>query len=501
MTLIQPIQQLKLGETTTVALDQPQQKQSQAALLLANYASVVQGAVHHQLGASLGSRGLGASQFPLPSLPPSDCPYDPFSLPSDQPHTRDGSGYIDRLKDFIDWVDNNPQDATARLYLMAYIGTLSQAGKINGEVIDLLDDKDGSTGINIIQLISLSLGEGMAYAFFRGYNGQTGQAGAAAWLADTEAFLNGLGGKGNEFSHDMLNSIAGYITILPQFAIDHKDGVWDFGNVTYNWNDPGDQYYIDQIIANEGVDSYFDGFSLSKFLRQWRLQALGDLLRIFKNPEIAISLWLVQAYDNQFQGEEGGLADTTSTLTQLTNNVATPLLTYAKKFGQINANDAQAFVKLLFNGTNLINLFYQTDTIADNWNTNVVQVFANTSVTFTDSQGNQVTDNLLNVMTQGTDPKTGKPYTPGDIAAALNSLNPAPGGASSVPIPGYQAIVNAMEQAGALVTGISKTTATQSSTVANVDGEVIKLGHSFVDPTGGGLVQMMNQIVQNFISR
>lgn len=465
-----------------------------------------------QLGSSSHQASLGSS-WPNPA-PPSGAP-SPVIQSNDATNIW-GTGYLDQLAQFISYLKNNPNDPRGLQNFMQFVANLAAAGDMTSDVVATLNE----AGAN--QLLQIGIIQGMETAFFSGYNGQNGQAGAQAYLNDLISNLSGFP-QGDSFIQFMTTIAQGQLAVLPFFTSDHTaangDLIWTFNGVTYDWSNPtqfgDDQNMISQIINNQGItgdpNSAYDNLDLNSFLRDYRLRALIQLLQEFAgHPEIAICLWTMTVYDNQFQSEQGGLASTTNLLTTLTNSDATPLLTLAQKMGTLTDSDATQFEDLFFNTTNLINLEGQTESIASQWNANVYQIVGGiSSLNLQVTVGGQSVTvpssvTLLQVMTGATVQINGQNYTftLHDLTNALNGffVPPPSGGTTPSTSPGYQTILDALQQGGSLITGTSKTVATALSTVANTDNEVIKFGHSVVDPTGGGLIQLQNKIIDNQIS-
>lgn len=443
-----------------------------------------------------------SASMPIPNFGGGGAPSP--ALPSGNGSTTEGAnGYLDKLEQMLDYVANHRTDPSGPINLMAYLVNLSNAGVLNNPDVQAV-----LQGWNINGLIGYAMMEGAMSAFFFGYsNYAQGGDSMNAYISDV---LSALGGSSDPTLSAMYNAMNQFNTnSAAKFIAAHQNGsdlYWTIGNIKYDWTNPqgDDQYFIEQLIGttqNSGgsYQQYFDGLDNGNGLnlaeRNYRVTALEELLAKYKNPEIVITLWLMMAYDQTFQGQEGGLSDTTNYLTKVTNNYATPLLTDAQSIGSMTDDQAADFVETLYNGTNLVNLLPQTSTIAAQWQKNVFNTIYNLSVPNTPAGSTlgTVMDAYL------ANPTAANKH---QLALALDGLNqPAAGSTDPSTRPGFQTVINALTQGGALVTGTSKTVDTQVSTVANVDDQVVKLGSSLTSATGGGFVQLMMQIVQNQISK
>ncbi len=93
----------------------------------------------------------------------------------------------------------------------------------------------------------------------------------------------------------------------------------------YDWTNPNihldptdtnnvynDQYYIAQIIGNMGPDGTPSNFNKAMDLdidgiqRDYRVSALQELLAEYKDPIIAITIWIMTAWDDHFQSQQSG---------------------------------------------------------------------------------------------------------------------------------------------------------------------------------------------------
>lgn len=450
-------------------------------------------------------RDSSGDPLPMPNPPPSGnsggAP-DP-SVPSGSGTNEGADGYIDKLEQFFEYITNNPNDPSGPINLMAYLVNLSNAGLLDNPAVQSV-----LQGWNVNGLITSAMSQAVMEAFFYGYqNNAPGPDSMNAYIASVEGAL-GWGASKDPILNSMYNVMHYFDT--DDFTKDHYKGtdlVWTVGGITYNWsNSQGDdKFFIEQLIGSGAglsqnfYQNYLNSLNSTNGInsaeRNYRLSALQELLAEYKNPEIVISLWIMMAYDQTFQGQEGGLANTTNLLTNVTNNYATPLLTDAQSIGpNMTSDQAVDFVKTLYNGTNLINILPQTSTIAGQWQNNVFDAIYNLPVPSAPSPGT-----LGSIM----DAYLANPSSPGALDAltnALRGLDNPPAGSSPSTRPNYQTVINALTQGGALVTGTSKIVSTQLSTVANVDDQVVKLGSSMTSSTGGGFAQLMMQIVQNQIS-
>lgn len=485
---------------------------------LPTHDSVVSPPPHSGGIAAAAQGGIKEDAPPAPCLPPGGAPAP--VQPSGTLTNANLTGVLDQLEKLLEYISNNPNDPSGPINLMISLMNLGPDALNNPSVKSLLD------GWNVMGIIDFAMYMGAESAFFFGYQNSSNN-GATGLQEYVTAMLGALGGgtASNPYLAAMYNQLNSFD--VATFISNHTNKNGDIGifvpdknGIFYDWTNPSaggdDQYFIEQLTATmEGqapYSTYFQNLGQNNGIdfaeRNYRLTALQQLLAEFQNPEIVITLWIMMAYDQTFQGQEGGLATTTNLLTNITNNYATPLLNFAKQFyqpapvgailppGTLSPSDARTFAQDFMNAENLINILPQTSSFAQNWTDNVYNLIGNTQVTFIKQGATQpTTTTLLNVFTNGDGT-----YTDTDVATALNSLNQAPFGTDPTTSPAYQSIVNALTQGGALVTGTSKTVSTQISTVSNVDDQVVKLGSSMTSSTGGGFAQLMMQIVQNQIS-
>jgi hypothetical protein len=463
---------------------------------------------------SLGSSG-GVS-FPQPNVPfPANnppCPLDP-SVPAGENSWSNNGGYLGKLNAFIQWICNHPADLQAKMNFTQYLFNLQAAGDMQpgSDVMNVLNQSPEILNSLMPQMID----QFTEWTFFNG----GGPGGAQTYLNQILSAVSAADPSGNNpYLQALSNRASQWLNnYLPTFTAEHYDAnsnayYWTItaqngATYTYNFNNPNfgdDSDVIDSLIENysyqdsTGNPNPFEmqfnqnGGGLNSFIRNYRLSALEALLKKYKNPEIAISLWMMQAYDQQFQGTEGGLADTTNVLTSMTNNYATPLLSMLGSLGQWSTSDAAKFINMFMNGTTLINGQQQTSSgLSGPWNNNVFNAIWNTPLPASAGPYTTVGQALQ-------DYSEGK-LDLGTITGYFNTIN-YQDPTNPTPNVGYQAMISALQSGGALLTGTSKTISTELSTVANLDNEVIKYGHSVVDPNGGGLVQLMNKIIDSQIS-
>ncbi len=290
-------------------------------------------------------------------------------------------------------------------------------------------------------------------------------------------------------------------------SIKKGDLIWvsDDTGAIYDFSNPDDKQIINTLINYSGFmgapDSWPNEININELLKEYRVAALDDVIASTKNP-ILIFLLFITIMDGQFQGQQGGLANTTQIDTHLTNKYATPLTNLANLFGNLSGksgyDNAQKFKNLFYEAEDEISSTDQARSFAGQWKSSVFDFIKDLSVTIK-VDGKDVQASLGDIMS-GATTKDGHKFDGNDLVNALNSFGanpPSPSGdPSPVPTTG-QGIINAITQGGGLITGASKAINTQLSVVADTDNEVIKLGQSAVGPTGGGLVQMDQKFIDN----
>jgi hypothetical protein len=443
---------------------------------------------------SLGSSAPSLGDLPLPPVDPSGCP-DPSNFDPNHETTIDGNGYLDRLRDFIAYIKQNPSDPNALQKFMQFIANCSNTKDASGKcIIDDMQPTLDDAGTQ--DLLMLAVTENMEIAFFMGDN--NGENGARTFLTN---FITALGQiPPNKYIQKMIDAASGQLVMLSQFTKDHTDAqgnlIWDassFGtpNRVYTW--PADKDMIKQIMFTQyngsGSVPWFPDLDLDQFEKDYRMRALIQLLEEFKNPEIAIMLWVMTVFDKQSQGQEGGLASTTNLLTNMTNQYATPLLQLLKNLESQTPDKDQAadFVKRLADITNLLNMEQQTGSISKSWNDNTYTAIRSVTIPSGTYQGKTLGDVM--------DDCLGGKMKSDDVAAVFATFYPQSQGGGGTTSPQFEAMSSAIQSGGALITGTSKTVSAQVQTVANTDNEIVKLGHSVADPSGGGLMQLMQKIL------
>lgn len=454
------------------------------------------------------------------------------SIPSDNETAFDGSGYIDKLKNGIAKITAT-QDPQVIQGVLAYIINLTsgQDPKINvADVESFIDNNlNGSNGF--VQTAAL---QGVEAAFFLGYTNTdgvtaSGETGAQNYINDMIASLGGPNATStSKYANQMILSLEGLNTLLPQFTDDHTDAngnlIWTYGGsssgsgVTYTWNTNGDpttpnndNFYIWNIIKGNGpqgtpnplFSDLASNFGTMQY--NWRMIALQQLLISFKDPSIALSLWMTSAYDNQYQSNIYQLATTTNSLTLQTNSFATPLLQEINGFSSIDATGAKTFVSTLLNWNTYVTTNVNSSSIASSLQTNTIGAILNTNIddpASTTTPKGQIT--LVSFLQNISNGVSGYTYT--TLATSLSALTAAPtsttsGGTTTLSnssSPSYLAMVNAAQAGGQLVTETSKTTATQLQQISDLDNAVIKFGSSMADPVNGsGPLALQAKIVAN----
>lgn len=464
---------------------------------------------YSQPSSSYSTNQTGGS-VPSPSIPDSGCPN--ASWPGDQETNINGTGYLDKLNQFLLYIAYHPDDSTATMNFMAYLATLQQNGVLNTpDVQSLLN----SSGILSSPNFTAMVQQAVLNSMFYGYDGQNGVAGATNFINAVDGVLNPLAG-GSSIISQMQGLFQGQLNMMWSLEQTYGfanggTGQFQIGNMIYSWDNGDDQQYIIDYINNispSGTPNpFYKNFNPNNgFERTYRMIVFNQLLSEYKDPSIVLCLFLMMTNDQQTMAQEGGLADTVNQMDAFTNNYSTPMLTLAQNFGSLTTSQAQQFVDDLYNGTNEMNMRNAYSGLASTWNTNVYGTITEQQVTITPnvSSAAPVTTSLGNLMT-GT-PITitvngqSEQYTPTitDVTNALNSLNQKPSSPTNPSTNGaYQGIVNALQQAGSLTTNPVQTLTTQIATATQNDQQYLAFGAMITSPTGGGSVQMENSIVQN----
>ncbi len=472
-----------------------------------NVLSAMHGHVVDLLSSTVGKsapvHGVGASR-PTVSTPA----YDP------------NGGYMDNLANLIENIQNSPNDPQNVLAFIDYL----TSGKVdlNNPDVQKLLQQFGVTGTMIGQMMQ----ECILYNYYMPTSGNIndnppGLAGAQNYINNILSQLQGMP------SSPIAQEISSGIGAFNLTAWDNKyhvmiDGqyeyVWNIPNTdgsgTYQqlmWNNPAgdgeDNFMIMELIGNCQLPGQavtqnpyvMKSDAFADFMRDYRVNALNTIWAETKNPQILL-MYFMTLYDNDYQSQESGLGNTTNLLTGATNNYANQLLTIATNFGNggVGAEQAKNFVRLLMSGTTLMNMENQTQGIAGNWQTNVFNATMNVQVSLDGGKTFQSLGGIVQAYLK--DPSYGDAPL-NNLVTALNSLNPPPSGSSPTYNPGYQSMLSALQTGGSLVTGTSKMVNTQLSTVSSLDSQVIKLGSATAASDGGGFMQMLLAIINNFQSR
>jgi hypothetical protein len=359
--------------------------------------------------------------------------------------------------------------------------------------------------LNFTGLLDFAMSKVAAMAYFT----DGGAAGADAFLASIEAMIPAANPPNpNDPFQALRNDAIFYQQNMQQFDSQHSTGnpptyYWDYNNgvITTRYTWPQDSSMIWTLIM--GSNGMFPGssqgsqpisFNYGDFMREYRENMLNTLLEKFKaDPMVAVTLFIMMAYQNQFQFEIQGFGSTLNTLNGASTSIG-DLLTDAKNIGAMTPQQAAQFLSQLTDITNQLQLQNGTQPIASNWNQNVYGQIMNTQVTFTNSAGAKVTETIAQVYASGNS---------SDMASALNSLNPqvTSGSQPPSPNPGYQSLLNALQTAGALTTQVSQGVQFQISSLSNTIQQLLGVMGNATSQQGGGFTTLFNALVQNQISR
>jgi hypothetical protein len=454
-----------------------------------------------QATAPKGNVGASAPQAPVSDTPP----YNPFN----------GGGSIDQLATWLETISNNPNDPSTIQGFLKFL--LSGTVNLNDPQVQALLQKFGF-GPNMIQSMIV---ECIQDAYFTGSGGPGGGLQAAqTFIANLTNELNGM--PANPYSQQMLGALSGFdLTDFNNTHFVNGQYVWSIlnpdGSGTMEqlvWtNDPTadqtDNFMITELIGNCQSSNggpvtpnpyAMDAGALADFMRTYRTNAIETFWSQTKNLGLLV-MYFMMMYDNDYQSQEGGLANTTNMLTGATNNYASPLLAAVQAFGTLPQGPAGLpqvlnFIHLLTSSTVLINMESQTQGFSSNWNSNVYNAIMNAQVS-PGTGGTAPLSQFIDAYMKNPQ-STGAQY---DLVAAFNSLNPPPSGTSPSVNPGYQSVLSALQTGGGLITGTSKMVNTELTTVSNLDNQVIKLGNAVAASDGGGIMQMIMAIINNFASR
>jgi hypothetical protein len=467
-------------------------------------------------------------RLPAPVLPESGAPKPPVS------YAGVGSVGLKGIKDYyaqiLQYIHAHPGDIKAMQYLMQFLVDVSNVykGNIPKNVTDILD-AGHDQGAGALDAIASMIPRLAKYSFFTGYEGTNGAAGMTAYIAAMKNALSGASGKSSPYLTAMSGIIDRMISqqFVAQYTASHTNATGGLcynefiegaaGQPpimkTYNWDNSGDdpeatmtsQQYILGILNNQAPTTLIgpDPFNvaldsqMSTIDATYRVSALADLLAQYKDPLIAITLWIMQVYDNQYQTEEGGLNETTDDLTTMTNDIATRLSTLAQSIGQnadgsprMTQDQVKAFADTLADGSTLMDSMYQMNGIESSWDNNVFKDMCGIKI---DPNSTKYPQGItVGQLLFGNDPTTGKPFTPAQQAQYLCMLNPAPPSTSFIPPgptppgptppgpppaslnQGYQEIVGDLQQAGSLITGRSKVVSLELQQTSDCDSQDIK---------------------------
>lgn len=482
-----------------------------------------------------------------PVLPPTGAP----AVPDFTTSAASGVG-LKGVKDYyaklLEYLHAHPGDITAMQYMMDFLVQISNLykGNIPADIQQILDG--GSSGHSgALDAIASMLPRLAQYAFFAGY-GDSSFNGIHAMQGYVDDMLDRLGGASNTKYTAAMKSLLqskfdrSHIQFYANQHTDAKTGrlYYQVGSSNdilqptfYYWDNKdssgqplpdGDtmtsQYFITQIINYQNPDGSTtpDPFNvgldsdLNEIESTYRVSALSDLLAQYKgDPLTAITLWIMQVYDNQYQSQESGLNETTDDLTNMTNEIATRLSTLAQNIGftgydpvtgapngqKMTGAEAEEFARTLSNGSVLMNSMYQLNGISSSWDNNVFKDICDIKLSdpcALDAQGRGMGHPAyplnhfpatVGQLLYGTAPDTGLPYTSDEKATFLSTMNLAPPPVPTTTPPGYnyptapslsqgyQQTVGDLQQAGSLITGRSKTVSLQLQQVSDCDSQDI----------------------------
>jgi len=482
---------------------------------------------------------------PAPILPTPVLPNSGATPPPAYDFPEGGSVGLKGLKDYyaqmLEYLHAHPGDIRAMQDLMEFLVKITNfyKGNIPADVSAILaGGPSGNSGaITAINSIIPRLAQ---YAFFAGYGSEKNN-GASAMMKYVNDMITTLGqASGGPFTAAMKAALTKQKAMVPYFAEAHTDAK---GRLFYTQNMPGTAYsatyywdncddsgkpidngtmtsqqFITQIINNQNPDdgTTADPFNtgldsdINSIESTYRVSALQDLLAKYKDPLTAITLWIMQVYDNQYQTQEGGLNETTDDLTQMTNDIATRLSTLAQHIGftgvdkttgmptgqMMTADEVKNFARTLANGSTSMDSLYQMAGISSQWDKDVFQDICgitltdpinpkNGQPTYEDPKKPPHFPKTVGQLLYGNAPDTGKPYTPDEKATYLCTLNmgPPPVSPTGETLPvnppaslnqGYQEIIGNLQQAGSLITGRSKVVSLQLQQTSDCDSQDIK---------------------------
>ena len=431
----------------------------------------------------------------------------PTSDPTNDPYSPSG-GYVDQLAHLIEDVENNPNDPNAVASLVNFLRNMPDSEANDPTVVSMLKELNIQNSTGSADNLQNMINEMIELAYVQG-----GQAAAQELIQKLST-----GPFSNSTYAEVIGSRASSFD-LAQFAQEHTDAngnfIWTIpnpngsGTITYTWdpNNAGsfDNFAIMQIIGNQTVEPYSGygnngtnpyvqgGFNIAQFMQQYRIQGINQIWNQTHNLGLLV-MYLMSTYDNDYQSQQGGLANTTNLLSDSTNNVANPLLTIAQSIGTMtDPTQAAEFAKLIAGGAAIFGMAPQLSgngtTVAQDWVNNVLTPIAKLGGMESGQTIGQDIQDVLN----------GKAGASQLLMEDLNALNPQD--QQPQPNTGFQTIISAIQSGSGEITGTSKTVSTQLSLVTNQDTQVLKLGSSMATADGGGWVQLINQIINNQISR
>ena len=476
--------------------------QTQSIELAKKSAHITSLALVYALTAAAGAKDLFTAANSKAASVKKAAPVDPANT--------DTTDYAAQLQALIAAYGMDPTNMAKGLALIEFIITLSQKGLLSGStpesqtLIKMLNSADVTDLLNV-------LGNEAALAYASG-----GDAGAMAFLTKILNLINAVPAKND---NSFLDQIKANITLLmngdhygdknfvpPNFYIDPKTGHLMYtspitGQV-YDCTNPTDLAIIQMLISASGSSTFpnpfWKNFKWGGEERAYMLDTLDAMLKQYGTGAIMMIIaYILNAKDQEFQDQMSGYANTTNDLDDLTNQYITPLETLWANVGNWSPQDATTFFKDLTAATEIIGSTPGMQGFSSTWMNSVFGQITGTSITWKDSSGDSHTDTIAGILAGI---KTGK-YTSQDLAAAINSLNPAPSGSTPPqPNPAYQMINNALMEGGGLVTQQSKMIGTLAAAVSNMDDQCIKLFAGFVDKSGSGLVALIFNIINNFKS-
>lgn len=448
-------------------------------------------------------------------------PLDP-SVPSNANSADNSSpGWLNKLQEFILKMSQDPNNIALGQNFLQYIMNLTQAGDLSNNNPYGQQANELLQSANVQTLIVQLIDQNAYLSYFQGFNGQQGDAGANEWINNLQNLLNGLGSSNpftqamsnelNHLSQSVFNNPIGNGSSFDQAHLKNGQYYWTVTlpngqTVTYYWNpgavpgsDPNGQEMIYQQIANSTIGSplgpnpFWDNFSVNEFESEYRRNLLNTLLANYKDPTIAIVLFILMSNDDTLQNQLQGQANTTTALTDMTNLYITPLTEF---FSGVNGSTTDDQVQAMINELNdadvSVNSQNCTGPIAKSFDQNTYQAIMNTVV------GGALGPNA----TIGDYVSAGPSQLHNLNLALQTALTPqTPNGQNGPSAPtALQEILDAIQQGGGLVTQQTKTVSTISASITNTDNQVIKIASFATDPSKGGYAAFLKFLAEHEIA-